>query len=258
MQKNLFKEKIKMGMPVYGFYLGFPSPELVEFMGYVGFDYVIIDAEHYAFNIETIQDIARASVLTNMTPIVRVPKNDQELILGYLETGIQGIIVPHIHNVAAARAAVEAVKYFPLGNRGAGSGTRTANYGLTQTSTEYFELANNQTVIIALIEDVEGIDNIPEILLVEGIDAVSIGSGDLAMSMGHPGNPNHPEVRSMVEKARANILSSDKALGSLANTSDAAQVAVREGSLFITLSFGAFLGNSMRDFLRNARERVVA
>lgn len=251
MIKNRFKEKIKAGQPAFGFYLYFPSPELVEFMGYAGFDYVLIDAEHFAFGLETAQAQVRAAELTGMTPIVRVPKNDEELILGYLETGVLGIVVPHTNTVEDAQAAVQAVKYPPLGSRGAGM-ARAANYGLTQTYTEYLNEANRQTMVLPLVEELEGINNLAEILTVEGVDGVSIGPGDLSLSMGLA--RSHPRVRELMEKARAQIKASDKALGMVVATAEAAQKALADGALYITLSLRALLGQTVRDYLAQVSE----
>lgn len=250
---NRFKESIKGGRPVFGFYLHFPSPELVEFMGYAGFDYVLIDAEHFAFGLETIQALVRAAQLTGMTPIARVPKNDQELILGYLETGVLGIIVPHTNTAKDARAIVRAVKYQPLGNRGAGSKSRAANYGLTQTAPEYFEEANRQTLVIPNVEHKDGFKNLPEILTIEGVDAVQLGSGDLAMSLGLPGQASHPQVRSLVERARTQVIASDKALGVTVTSAQAAQEALAEGALYITLNLNILMGKTIQDFIAQAK-----
>lgn len=254
MIENHFKQQIRSGEPVFGFYLWFASPELVEFMGIAGLDYVFIDAEHYAFGLETTQALARAAVYTGMTPIVRVPKNDPEIILGYLETGVQGIIVPHVNTAHDAHAIVDAVKYYPAGKRGAGSGTRAASYGLTQTSTEYFAEANRQTLIIALVEEEEGMQNMDEILAVDGIDCVSIGAGDLAMSMGFPGEKDNPQVRQLVKQARAQIKASHKVMGATVATPEAARQALADGALYITMSFGNVLGNTVHDFLAKAKE----
>lgn len=250
---NRFKESIQAGQPVFGFYLHFPSPELVEFMGHAGFDYVFIDAEHFAFGLETTQALVRAANLMDMTPIARVPKNDPELILGYLETGVLGIIVPHTNTPDDAQAAVQAIKYQPLGHRGAGSSSRAANYGLTQTAPEYFEEANRRTLVIALVEEKEGIVNLPQILTVEGVDAVNIGSGDLAMSLGYPGQANHRQVRPLVEQARVQIKASGKALGATVSTAEAAREALADGALFITLSLGKLLGQTVRGFLSQSK-----
>jgi 4-hydroxy-2-oxoheptanedioate aldolase len=253
MFENKFKAELRAGRPVFGFYLHFPSPELVEFMGHAGFDYVFIDAEHFAFGLETTQALVRAAQLMGMTPIARVPKNDPELILGYLETGVLGVIIPHTNTAEDARAAVRAVKYHPLGNRGAGSRSRAANYGLTQSAPEYFEEANRQTLVIALVEEKEGFKNLPEIVRVEGVDAVSIGSGDLAMSLGFPGHANHPQVRALVEQARAQVKASGKALGATVNSAEAARNALAEGALYITLSLGDLMGKTVREFLTQAK-----
>lgn len=249
MIENRCKEKIAAGQPAFGFWLHFPSPELVEFMGFLGLDYVVIDAEHFAFGRETAQSLVRAAQLTGMTPIARVPKNDQELILGYLETGVLGVIVPHTNTAEDAQAAVRAVKYAPLGKRGAGSMARAANYGLTQRPPEYFEEANRQTMVIPLVEEEEGFHNLDEILAVEGLDIIDLGPGDLAMSLGLPGQSNHPRVVEMMEKARAQIRASDKALGATVRTAQAAKKAAAEGALWIDFDLKGVLSQSVRDFL---------
>jgi 4-hydroxy-2-oxoheptanedioate aldolase len=252
MIKNRFKEKIKAGQPAFGFWLNFPSPELVEFMGYTGFDYVLIDAEHFAFGLETTQALVRAAELTGMTPIVRVRKNDQELILGYLETGVRGVVIPHTNTLEDAEAAVRAVKYPPLGTRGAGGMARAANYGLTQTSAAYYAEANRNTMVLPLVEELEGIRNLAQILSVEEVDGVTIGAGDLSLSMGS--TQSDPRVSELVEKARAQIEASGKASGVTVASADAARKALADGALYITLALRTLLHQGARDFLNQARE----
>lgn len=250
---NKFKAKLRAGQPAFGFYLNFACPELVEFMGHAGYDYVLIDGEHFIFNMETVQSLARAAQLTGMTPVARVPKNDAELILLYLEAGVQGLVIPHVNTAEDAQAAVRAVKYHPLGKRGAGSRTRAANYGLTQSPAEYFEEANRQTMVLALVEEREGFQNLPEILKVEGIDCVSLGSGDLAMSMGLPGQMSHPDVQALIRQARSQVLASDKLLGITTNSAEGARKALGEGASYVTLSLGDLLTRTVRNFLHGAR-----
>lgn len=205
MLENRLKEKIARGETATGVLVAWPSPELVEFCGYLGFDWVFIDAEHGYIGRETCAAMVRACDVSGIVPLVRVPENNASTILGYLETGAMGVIVPHVSTAEAARAAVEAVKYGPLGARGAGSSTRPANYGLTQTSTEYFQRANDQVMLYVMIEDMAGVENLDEILSVDGIDIVAFGPGDFAMSIGYPGQPGHPEVQKIISEARERI-----------------------------------------------------
>ncbi len=248
-----FAEKKRTGLPIMGFNLTFPSPDFAEFMGYLGFDYVFIDAEHFSFNMETIQSIARVSELTNMLPIARVPKNDPQMILGYLETGILGIVVPHINTAKDAQEIVDAVKYYPLGKRGANARARTARYGLKQTPAQYFEQANQQSVVITMIEELEGIQNLPEILCVSGVDYIDIGPSDLAMSVGLPGQSDHPQIQDLIKNAKRQIFSSDKGLVASVSTIEAGIQAIKEGAKLIEFNTNNFIKREALEFLQQSR-----
>ncbi len=246
-------ERREEGRPAFGFYLSFPSPELVEFFGYIGFDYVFVDAEHFAFHIETIQSIVRAGQLTGMGTVVRVPKNDQELILGYLETGVLGIMVPHTRTAEDARAAVRSVKYPPVGRRGAGSMSRAGDYGIDQTPDEHIARINQESLVITLIEDREGVENLPEILAVEGVDAFDVGPSDLAMSLGHPGNAAHPEVQEVVQEAKHRITTAGRPLIYPVTTVEEGKEALAAGARFIELSLNDVLVRETATFLAELR-----
>lgn len=252
---NDFKQRIHNGRRAIGLWLGFSSPELVELAGHAGFNFVVIDAEHYVFGRETIQDIVRAAQLTGMTPLVRAAKNDPHLILGYLESGVLGVIAPHVNTAQEARRLVEAVKYPPLGRRGAGSSTRAADYGLTYGSADYFARANEQTVVIPMVEEREALTNLPQIVQVRGLDSVFIGQGDLSLSMGFPGAPGRPEVAAPVEEAREQIRQAGLPLGGLGASLATAQAAFDEGAAYFALSASGFLGAGFKQFLTAAKVR---
>jgi 4-hydroxy-2-oxoheptanedioate aldolase len=254
MFRNQVHRKIKQGEPAFGVFVGWPSPDLIEFCGYLGFEWVFIDAEHGSIGRESCELLVRACQITGITPVVRVPENNAAVILSYLEAGALGIIVPHVNSAADAQAAVDAVKYGPLGQRGAGSTTRVANYGLTQTPTEYFRQANEETMVIALVEEIEGVGNLDEILAVDGLDVVGIGPGDLAMTLGLPGQISHPEVRKLVDEAEAKIVASGKALDAVVADAAGAQAALARGALLIAVSSGALLGAAGRSYLEAVRE----
>src|SRR6185437_1238703 len=113
------------------------------------------------------------------------------------------------------QAVVEAVKYHPLGRRGLAP-TRAASYGFGATPTEYTELANNETLIIAQIENIAGVEHVPEIAAVPGIDVLLIGPSDLAQSMGYPGQLGHPEVLATIARICDMCQGTDVALGTIA------------------------------------------
>ncbi len=253
MIENRAKKKIAGGEPAYGVMLSWSSPDLVEFFGYLGFDWIFIDAEHGVIGRDACVELVRACNLTGMTPIVRVPDKSEGTILGYLETGALGVIVPHTNTAADARAAVNAIKYSPLGRRGAGSTTRAANYGLTQTPTEYFRRANEETIVSALVEETEGLRHLDEIMAVEGIDSVGIGPGDLAMTLGLPGQPNHPDVRKMVVDAEARVVAAGKTLDSVVRDAAEAREAAARGSRLIAVSAVSLLASAGRAFLTEVK-----
>lgn len=249
LRPNRVKEKIQRGELCYGISVSWASPDLVEFLGLSGFDWIFIDAEHAAIGPESLAEIVRACYLHNMVPFYRVPENNPALILSALETGVLGIIVPHVKTADEARAIVQAVRYPPHGTRGAGSGTRPANYGLTQTPAEYFEWANNNIMTYLNIEDPEGMQNLDEILAVDGIDIIGIGDGDLALIMGYPGQRNHPEVAKVVKEAEKKILASNIVLSKIAGDAAGREIAVESGALMTLGSVPALLTPSIKSLM---------
>lgn len=249
MKDNVVKQKIARGETSYGVVLSWNSPELLEFFGHLGFEWTFIDAEHGPIGRETCADLVRASRVSGLMPLVRVPENNAALILGYLDAGAMGIVVPHTRNASEAQAAVNAVRYSPLGARGAGSSSATANYGLTQTAEEYFAWANDNILLDINVEDVEGIENLDEILAVEGVDVVGIGSGDLAMSMRHHDQLKDPDVQQLTQEAEARIAASGKVLDAVVGDAASAHKAVRQGARLVAVKITGLLAKAGREVL---------
>lgn len=249
MRHNTLKDHLAEGRPIVGPLLSFNSPELVEFFGYLGFDFVLIDAEHNLVSPETCQQLVRAAETANITPLVRVPRNDPSIILPYLETGVLGVLAPHVQTGALAEQAVRAVKYPPRGNRSAAGSSRPANYGLTQPAPAYFEAANAETMVLALIEEAEGFRNLDDIGRIDGLDLLFFGDGDLAMDMGFPGQREHPHVRQVIDHARARGLAAGYVLGAPAASSQAAAQLVADGFRFILVPALSLVAQAGRQFL---------
>jgi 4-hydroxy-2-oxoheptanedioate aldolase len=171
---------------VLGCTLGWPDPELVELMGVMGIDFARFEGEHGPITHTDLEHCVRAAELFDVTPMARVPANVPHEILRYLDRGLVGITVPNIATRADAEAAVRATKFDPIGRRGMGAG-RTARYGTHGLSTrEYFDRVNEQTLLCALIESQEGVENAAAIAATPGIDAIDVGPADLAQSLGLP------------------------------------------------------------------------
>jgi 4-hydroxy-2-oxoheptanedioate aldolase len=253
MRQNLLRERLGRGRCAIGIYPGVVSAELVEFCGLLGFDWVFIDGEHGGVDVPTCSTLIRAADRVGIGSLVRVPSADPSVILGYLETGALAITVPHITNSDQARAAVAAGRYPPSGTRGAGSTTPAANYGLTQTAAEYFAQANEQVWILPQIEDAEAVKNIREILTVPGVEGIVVGPGDLAASMGLPGQPGHPEVMAAVHNVIAEARSARKHVGTVAGSPAAINALIAKGADFMMCSALALLADAGRRLLHEIK-----
>lgn len=200
MRENTLKKKLQAGKAVFGCMITFPSAPVVEMLGHLGFDWVLIDNEHGSITVENSEDLIRAAEISNTAPIVRPVGNRPDLIAPFLDRGAWGVQVPHVNTAVEARAAVTAVKYYPEGERGIFSGSRPANFGFAGNTGEYVKEANANTLVCLMLEEVEAIDNLGELVAVDGVDVYFIGSGDLSQSMGYPGQQTHPEVQEQMEK----------------------------------------------------------
>lgn len=198
MKKNQIKAKLAAGKVVYGAMVQFPDPDLVEMLGYAGFDWILIDAEHGSINENDCLAMVRACELSDATAIVRPPSHNAEAIMRFLDCGAQGIQIPRVNTADQAQAAVDAIKYFPLGQRGVTSSSRSVRYGFGPSIPDCIEDSNGETLVCVMIEELEAVRNLPEILKVEGIDVFFVGGGDLAQTMGYPGKKNTPAVQEVV------------------------------------------------------------
>jgi 4-hydroxy-2-oxoheptanedioate aldolase len=213
LRSNLLKQKLAEGKIVYGAMIQSPDPDLAEMLGLAGFDWILVDAEHGSLNENDAAAMARACELAGTTAVIRPPRNDPEDIMRFMDRGIHGVQVPRVNTAAQARAAVEAVKYHPLGLRGITSTARSASFGFREPIPEYIKRSNEETFVCVMIEELEAIDNLDEIMAVEGVDAFFVGGGDLAQTMGYPGQKGHPAVQEVVRGAIRRIVAAGKVAG---------------------------------------------
>ncbi|MBR5295883.1 MAG: aldolase, partial [Clostridia bacterium] len=185
-----FKEKLQQG--VVGMFSKTEDPAIIEAAGFGGFDFVIIDLEHGPNTIRSAQNLIRAAQISGIFPIVRVKEENPSVMAEALDIGAGGIQVPQINSRESAEDVFRRTKFAPRGERGVCRFVRAANYS-SKDRFQYFKDAN-ETVTILQIEGQKGIDNLPEILEVEGIDVVFIGPYDLSQSLGLVGQIDHPLV----------------------------------------------------------------
>jgi 4-hydroxy-2-oxoheptanedioate aldolase len=213
MRANTLKQQLYAGKAAFGVMCTFPSPPVVEMLGYLGFDWILLDNEHGSITVDTAESCVVAAELSGMAPIVRPVGNKPEIIAPFLDRGAWGVQVPHVNTADEARAAVDAVKYGPEGHRGIFSGGRPARYGLAGSTGEYAKAANRETLVCLMMEEVEAIENLPELVTVPGVDVYFIGSGDLSQSMGYTGQQTHPEVQKMMERGVKTITEAGRIAG---------------------------------------------
>ena len=200
---NTLKRDLAAGKVVCGCVVTSRSPVIIEMLGYTGFEWVFIDTEHVPIESGLVlENLIRASEASNLVPLVRVKENAEHYIRNALEAGAQGVVIPH---VATKEAAERAVKYarFPLrGVRGADPTVRSARYKCGDFNWEEFiKESNEEIMVIPLLEDKEFLDNLEDILSVDGIDGVCFGATDYALSLGLNllYDFEHPKLKSAFE-----------------------------------------------------------
>lgn len=177
------------------------TPEAVRILAAAGFDWIFIDTEHGAFSQETIQDLCRAATDTNLVPIVRVASLEYDLVARALDCGAQGVIFPRVESVELLREAVSWTKFPPVGVRGFGLTPSHVNYEKV-TIARILEHVNRETMVVLQIETQKAVDMRDDLLSVPGIDAVMVGPVDLSISLGVPGDFQHPKMVTAMEQIR--------------------------------------------------------
>src|SRR3954463_16792545 len=166
---NPLRQKIADGKPVIGpLFQEVPdSPDLTEFLGCAGFDYVMVDGEHAGVDVKNARELARAAESVGICALARVPDADPTRILALLDSGIRGIILAHCNTADDAEALVRACKYPPRGIRGASSGSRAALFGYGPSTQEKVEIADRETMCFGLIEEPRAVPEVGAMLRVD-------------------------------------------------------------------------------------------
>ena len=204
MRKNSLKEKMQRGVCTTNGWCAFGSSYSAELLGHAGFDSVTVDMQHGMFDFSQGLTMLQALSSTPAVPIVRVPWNDAALIMHALDGGAYGIVCPMINNRIEAQRLVAACRYAPAGMRSFGPAR-----GLLFGGADYFDHANEEVVVLAMIETVDGMNNLEDILTTPGLDGVYIGPNDLALVLGARPGSDLTDQRCI--DAIAHILASAKA-----------------------------------------------
>jgi 4-hydroxy-2-oxoheptanedioate aldolase len=182
MRANHVRRRLAAGEPSVGTWLAIPSPEAAEYVSQLGFDWLVVDAEHNPIDIRTLAQMFMAMAASDTAPMVRIPWNTGENFKRVLDAGAWGVVVPMVNSREEAERAVEATRFYPQGDRSVGGGRHSMSFGTD--AGQYRRNANDEILLVLQIEHIRGVENADAILSVPGVDACFIGPNDLAASMG--------------------------------------------------------------------------
>jgi 4-hydroxy-2-oxoheptanedioate aldolase len=205
---NRIKDKLAAGQ-VATILAGTNDPDLIDQLGTLDVDGIWLEGEHGGVDYADLGNLTRACDLWGKTSVVRVMDNDYATIYRTLDRGAQGICVPHVNTRAEAEAVVAAAKFAPIGKRGMFTSRQGFGVG------DYLKTANDQSLLIVLIEDIVAVRSLDEIVKVDHIDCFFVAPSDLATSMGHIGNVANSEVQQTIDGAIQTIVRAGRVAGTL-------------------------------------------
>jgi len=236
---NTFKKALRDGQTQLGMWLSCANAYTAEIAATAGYDWLLIDGEHGPNDVPTLLAQLQAVAPYASHPIVRPVNKDPALIKQVLDIGAQTLLVPMVDTAQEARDLVCAMRYAPRGMRGVGASVaRAARWGRIQ---DYAETVEEQLCLLVQVESVRGLENLDEILAVEGVDGVFIGPADLSASMGYMGQSDHPVVRAAIEGAIRRIRAAGKAAGFLAPDPAVARHYLECGANFVAIGVDTML-----------------
>src|SRR5882724_10648180 len=200
MRDNRTKSIMRSGGLALGVSVTVPDPFVTEVVGGAGFDFVLIDAEHSPIAIDQLQVMLIALRSSESTVLVRPAANDSTLIKQILDLGAEGLVVPEVDDAPSCAAAIAAARYPPLGRRGFGP-RRAAR--LEGGRPAYLARADDEVAAFVMIESADAAAGLDDLLRTPGLDGVMVGPADLAVTMGHRDDFNHPDIRAAIAEVRA-------------------------------------------------------
>ena len=240
-----------VGPTVFGTWVKLPTLETVELLGHAGFDFIVVDMEHAPLTLESAYRAIVTAQGMGMGALVRVPDRSDSHLQRVLDSGADGVLVPRVTDAATCRASVEAMRFSPAGVRGLGSTSRAGRWGL-DTQASYLEHGRDGIVRGVQVEDQGGLRGIDEILAVEGLSALFIGTGDLSLSSGLPAS--HPDNDALIAGALASCRARGLPCGTAVGDATAARAAAERGFRFVMVSNDTTMFGTAARTLRQAIE----
>ena len=251
--KSVLKERLLSGEVVHGLLSPNIEPDLVETLGLLGFELYILDTEHGTAGPPDAAVVVRACEGAGLAPLVRPRGLDAKLILQFLDAGMTGIMLPGVRSEDDVKRLVEAAKYPPAGLRGLAA-MRANGFLLGPEKQEaWVARANRETLVLPQIETKEALERIEELASVPGVDGFIVGPRDLALAMGFPDGPGHPEIESAIDRVVAVAKKRGLVVGTVAPTGARAKDLVARGLTIILHSVTALLKTGAEAYFRAAR-----
>ncbi len=242
-----FRQRFVRGVTLLGTFIKTPSSHTPEILGGLGFDFVVIDEEHAPFDRITIDAALLGARAAGTAGIVRVAEPSPAKLLAALDDGAAGVLVPHVSSAAKARDIVAATHYHG-GKRGFSNSPRAGDYG-SASMAQHVVAQDAAVTVIAMIEDPEAIDDITNIVAVDGIDGIFVGRGDLAIALGETAQ-DAPRVRAATEKVIAAARAVRKPVCIMV-------ASAAEAAAFKSLGVSAFIASSDQGFMRQAATKAL-
>lgn len=246
----MLKQKLLNNELTIGSWLTIADPAIVEVMSTADFEWLCIDIEHTSIDLSQTKQLIATIQAEGMKALVRVSKNEEVVIKRIMDMGADGVVVPMVNSLFDAQQAVGFVRYPPEGKRGVGL-SRAQGYGTK--FQEYKKWILEEAVVIAQIEHIEAVNNIDEILSVDGIDGTIIGPYDLSGSLGFPGDYHREDVKQAIDKVKIACQKANKPYGFHVIESNPENMLSRieEGATFLAYSTDFFfLGDAAREGMR--------
>jgi len=226
---NAFKRGLAEGRPQLGLWSMLPDPYVTEILCNAGFDWMLLDCEHSPNDLRGIAAQLQAGAAGATSLVVRLPVNDTVLIKQFLDAGVQSLLLPQVQSAAEAASAVAAIRYPPHGVRGVAVATRASRFGRVP---DYHKRSEAEICLLVQVETRAALAEIEAIAALDGIDGIFIGPSDLAASLGHLGNPGHPDVVAAIDDALDRIRAAGKPAGILATDPAFTRRCLDRGTLF--------------------------
>ena len=194
------QERLRNGEQVLGTMVTtFASSDIAKILQVCGFDFLIVDCEHGSFTTREVANIIAVARGIGMPALVRIPEMRREHALKFMEMGASGLLLPNTESAEQAKMLVDCTKYAPLGHRGVSLSRPHTDFKKVSGAT-YMPEANDDTILMCQIESRKGVENVEEIIAVEGIDVAFIGPNDMSQDYGILGQFEHPEIVAAFEK----------------------------------------------------------